>query len=117
MSTRADLGAGRADGEDKMRTPEDVAREIGDAMLKPSRAEFSPFIDVVEIIRRDRREQAALVLPLVQTVLQQMRNAISDGAEGTSASFDGPYQYGAHVELSGETLKAAEQWLTAAEKL
>jgi len=79
------------------RTPEEVAGELGCLASEPSE-NFEAFAKIVELIRRDRREQAAPVLPLVKWALDQFYGEAKEGG------------------VEQVDLFAAEQWLAEAEK-
>ena len=70
-----------------MKAPEDVARELA------------------EIIRRDRQEQAKLVLPLVRRLIDALRK------HSVGEPFRLQYTYGNNVRATGSELRAAEEWL------
>ena len=70
-----------------MKAPEDVARELA------------------EIIRRDRREQAETVLPLVRRLIDALRRYSAD------EPFRLQYMYGNNISATGSELRDAEEWL------
>jgi hypothetical protein len=78
-------------GAGMTRTPEEMAQEIDRIEVMPEYTDDKGLAAIAEVIRRDRREQAALVLPLVKRAL-------------------------AELSLSCTTGEAAQHWLGEAEK-